>query len=128
MTPVLLAPFGPIGAPELIIILVVVIIIFGVGRLPEVGGAIGKGIREFRRATKEPEERPQLPEAEARSDVEPPVSKAPPAAPPAAPPTAPSTAPSTGQSMRYCPQCGASTVAGAKFCVECGASLQAPVN
>lgn len=39
-----------IGAPELIIILVVVLIIFGVGRLPEVGGAIGRGLRSFRQA------------------------------------------------------------------------------
>ncbi len=38
------------GIPELIIILVVVLIIFGVGRLGEVGGAMGKGIREFRKA------------------------------------------------------------------------------
>ncbi len=38
-----------IGAPELIIILVIVMIIFGVGRLPEVGGAMGKAIREFRK-------------------------------------------------------------------------------
>ena len=37
------------GLPELIIILVVVMIFFGVGRLPEVGGAIGKAIREFRK-------------------------------------------------------------------------------
>ncbi len=36
-----------IGVPELIIILVIVMIIFGVGRLPEVGGAMGKAIREF---------------------------------------------------------------------------------
>ncbi len=39
-----------IGPMELVIILVVVLIIFGVGRLPEVGGAIGKGLREFRKA------------------------------------------------------------------------------
>jgi len=39
-----------LGPMELIIILVIVIVIFGVGRLPEVGGALGKGIREFRRA------------------------------------------------------------------------------
>jgi len=45
-------PFN-IGAPELIIIMVIILIIFGVGRLPEVGGAIGKGLREFRRAQKE---------------------------------------------------------------------------
>lgn len=40
-------PFG-IGAPELAIILVIVVIIFGVGKLPEIGGALGKGIREFK--------------------------------------------------------------------------------
>ncbi|GAB4564137.1 MAG: hypothetical protein Kow0047_13620 [Anaerolineae bacterium] len=45
-----------LGPFELIIILVIIIIIFGVGRLPEVGGAIGKGIREFRKATQEGEE------------------------------------------------------------------------
>ncbi len=39
-----------IGGPELIIILLVVVVVFGVGRLPEVGGGLGKGIREFRRA------------------------------------------------------------------------------
>ncbi len=45
-----------LGPFELIIILVIIIIIFGVGRLPEVGGAIGKGIREFRKAAREAEE------------------------------------------------------------------------
>ncbi len=39
-----------IGAPELIIVLLIVLVVFGVGRLPEVGGGLGKGIREFRRA------------------------------------------------------------------------------
>lgn len=41
-----------IGPTELIIILVIVLIIFGVGRLPEIGGAIGRSIREFREASK----------------------------------------------------------------------------
>ncbi len=40
-----------IGPTELIIVLVIVIIVFGVGKLPEVGGALGKGIKEFRNAT-----------------------------------------------------------------------------
>lgn len=40
-----------LGPAELIILLVVVLIVFGVGRLPEVGGALGKGIREFRQAS-----------------------------------------------------------------------------
>lgn len=39
---------GPIGVPELSIILVIIVIIFGVGKLPEIGGALGKGIREFK--------------------------------------------------------------------------------
>ena len=37
-----------LGPLELIVILVIVMVIFGVGRLPEIGGAIGKAIREFR--------------------------------------------------------------------------------
>jgi sec-independent protein translocase protein TatA len=39
-----------LGWPEIILILVIVMIVFGVGKLPQVGGAIGKGIREFRKA------------------------------------------------------------------------------
>jgi sec-independent protein translocase protein TatA len=43
--------FG-IGMPELIIILVIILIIFGAGKLPEIGGGVGKAIRNFRQATK----------------------------------------------------------------------------
>ena len=39
-----------IGVAELVIVLVIVMIIFGVGRLPEIGGAVGKALREFRSA------------------------------------------------------------------------------
>ena len=41
--------FG-IGATELIVILVVALLIFGPGKLPEIGGALGRGIRDFRKA------------------------------------------------------------------------------
>jgi sec-independent protein translocase protein TatA len=41
--------FG-IGLPELLIILVIVVIIFGVGKLPEIGSALGKGIRNFKKS------------------------------------------------------------------------------
>jgi sec-independent protein translocase protein TatA len=41
--------FG-IGVPELLIILVVALVIFGPGKLPEIGGALGKGIRDFKKA------------------------------------------------------------------------------
>jgi sec-independent protein translocase protein TatA len=43
----LLAMFG-IGMSELLIIMVIVLIIFGAGKLPEIGGALGKGIRNFK--------------------------------------------------------------------------------
>lgn len=42
-----------IGIPELVIILVIVILIFGANRLPEIGRGIGKGIRNFKDATKD---------------------------------------------------------------------------
>jgi len=45
-----------LGWGEWLIILVIILIIFGVGKLPEVGGALGKAIREFRSATKSPSE------------------------------------------------------------------------
>ena len=40
-----------LGLPELLIILVVFLLIFGVGKLPQVGKALGQGIREFKEAT-----------------------------------------------------------------------------
>jgi sec-independent protein translocase protein TatA len=42
--------FRDFGWPEALIILAVVLIIFGAGKLPQIGGAIGKSIREFRKA------------------------------------------------------------------------------
>ena len=41
---------GPLGIPELIIILLVIMLIFGAKRLPEIGSSLGKGIRTFKRA------------------------------------------------------------------------------
>jgi len=51
--------FG-LGAPELIVILVVALLIFGPGKLPEIGSALGKGIKDFRKAleNKGPDEPP----------------------------------------------------------------------
>ena len=44
---------GSIGIPELLIILTIIIVIFGASRLPEIGRGIGKGIKNFKDATKE---------------------------------------------------------------------------
>jgi sec-independent protein translocase protein TatA len=42
--------FRDFGWPEALIILAIVLIIFGAGKLPQIGGAVGKSIREFRKA------------------------------------------------------------------------------
>ena len=47
--------FG-IGMPELIIILIIILIIFGAGKLPQIGSGLGKGIKNFKKATQEPPE------------------------------------------------------------------------
>jgi len=44
---------GKIGIPELLIILAIVVLIFGANKLPELGRGIGKGIKNFKDATKE---------------------------------------------------------------------------
>ena len=43
------------GWSELVVILLIVLIIFGAGKLPEVGSSLGKGIKNFRKALKEPD-------------------------------------------------------------------------
>ncbi len=95
-----LAGIGGLGVPELLIILVVVLVVFGASRVADIGGSMGKAIREFRK--------------EVRDDQKP--AAAAPAAPPAS-----TTAAGT------CPQCGAANTPGAKFCNECGTGLQAPI-
>jgi TatA/E family protein of Tat protein translocase len=88
----------PIGPWEIVILLVILVVIFGASRLAQVGGALGKSVREFRGAMQE-EPKPSAPPA--------PVV-------PAAPPVS-------------CPTCQAANPAGQKFCSTCGASLLAPV-
>ena len=41
--------FGNLGFPELVIIMVVILLLFGAKRIPEIAGSMGKGIREFKK-------------------------------------------------------------------------------
>ena len=94
-----------IGPWELVIVLVIVVVIFGAGRLSDVGGALGKSIREFRKATTDD------PSAHAVS------------APPAAPPLAsPAVTPSVAVENK-CPSCGTVNPTGQVFCGQCGTRL-----
>lgn len=65
---------GPIGWPELIILLVVVLIVFGPGKLPDIGNAIGRGVREFRKASNDLEESIR---GDTKKPSEPPTSSTP---------------------------------------------------
>ena len=60
-----------IGFPELMIILVIIMIIFGAGKLPEIGGAFGNSIRNFKKSMKEAEENAEeLPEVTDTEDTD----------------------------------------------------------
>ncbi len=48
--------FGSVGAPEIILIIIVVVLLFGAKKIPELAQGIGKGMKEFKKAVKEVEE------------------------------------------------------------------------
>ena len=65
--------FG-IGFPELIVILVIALVVFGPGKLPELGSALGKGIRDFRHAFEGKDEVNEESEAPKKNVDAPPTS------------------------------------------------------
>ncbi len=60
-----------LGAPELIIVLIIVILIFGVGRIANIGGELGKGISAFRKGLKSDED--AKPEDQEKKEQQPPT-------------------------------------------------------
>jgi sec-independent protein translocase protein TatA len=59
--------FG-LGVPELLIILVIVVLLFGAGKLPQIGSGLGEGIRNFRKSMKEKGEVDVTPEKPEKND------------------------------------------------------------
>ena len=103
-------PFG-LGAPELILIVIVIALVFGVGKLADVGGVLGRSIREFRRELREEPGAPQVTKTASQPDSG-------------------QAAPNAGRETQpaiECAKCGSLNKATAKFCSECGAELKAPV-
>ena len=60
--------FGNIGFTELLMILVIVLVLFGARRVPEIGASIGKGIREFKRNISDVDRQIREPERDAHVD------------------------------------------------------------
>ena len=94
-----------LGAPELLIILLAVVLVFGGSRVAELGGSLGKGIKEFKKAMKE-DEGPAKTQADVTTTTV----------------TGTAALPQPKRTLT-CASCGSENAANAVFCNECGARL-----
>jgi len=62
---------GNLGGGEIVILLLIVLLVFGANRLPDAGRAVGKGLREFKRALSDAEDAIQRPDDEPPRDAKP---------------------------------------------------------
>jgi|ERR1051326_408177 sec-independent protein translocase protein TatA len=108
---------GALQPGHLIVILVIVLLIFGPGKLPELGKAMGEGLKELKKATGGEDTSKDAGTAAASTTAV--------AAPPAAP-TATVT-PITA-ATRVCPSCRGSVPADDKFCGNCGSLMEPQVT
>jgi len=98
-------PFG-LGPLELVIILLVLVMIFGASRLADLGGSLGKGIKEFKKNVQDDDDdKPAL-----------------------ATSSQPAATSGEAVSAVRCPSCGTLNVAGSKHCSNCGAAIAATVS
>jgi sec-independent protein translocase protein TatA len=105
---------GALQPGHLIVILVIVLLIFGPGKLPELGKAVGDGLRELKKATGD--------NAEKESATSTTTAAATTTAPTA---TAPIGAPNgVAAGTRTCPKCNAAVPLADKFCGVCGNSME----
>jgi sec-independent protein translocase protein TatA len=88
--------FG-LGMPELVVILVIALLVFGAGRLPEIGSSLGRAIKGFKAASEKQEPEPEETK-ESKGEVK------------------------AGQG-KACPGCGQTVQADAVFCPGCGKKL-----
>jgi sec-independent protein translocase protein TatA len=103
---------GMLQPGHLLIILVIALLVFGPGKLPELGSALGKGLREFKRSV----------------DTEPAADSTAASVLPPAPTTAAAIPPATADAPlpgTRCAQCGGAVAATARFCTGCGHSVAA---
>lgn len=90
---------GNLGVPEILIILLLLLVFFGAKKIPEMAQGLGKGIREFKKATRE---------------IENDVTKA------------VTVADDATAAKSTCYYCKSDITRGAKFCPSCGKSLESP--
>ncbi len=95
-----------IGPLEIGLIILAIVLLFGVGKLGQIGGSLGKSIREFRRERDRKNDHSDASTAEANSQE------------PAVPDR------EDAPSAKHCPSCGGSISARAKFCMQCGAQAK----
>lgn len=106
-----------IGVPELLIIGIIVLLLFGPAKAGDLGGALGKSIREFRKASREGDAPGQPTSAGAATLPSP--------QPPAMTGEASVSGIAAPERVHFCTACGARNAAEGKFCVNCGQAMAA---
>jgi sec-independent protein translocase protein TatA len=100
------AGIGPFGPVELAVILLILVMVFGASRLADLGGSLGKGIREFKKNVQDDgDDTPEAPSM-----------------------TTPAASNGDAISAVRCPSCATLNTAGSKHCSNCGAAIAATVS